>query len=597
MRLTRVIVPLLATLLVSSVALGQDYGGPVDPDLVVQRFTPITGPDGVFTVDGSRSQGHLQLAAGLMLNYSHDPLVLEVEGESDTVPIVEDQLVADVLFNVGLFDVLEVGLALPVYGVNSATVGDQDLSGATIGDLRVRPKFTLLDREDAPVGVAAIAHITLPTGDDAAFTSSGGVSARPGFIVDLGDDDLLLTSNLAFDIQGTQDFGNLEVGSAFLYGLGLKWQFAEDVYLGTEIFGATSFNNAFSEQNSPMEGVLGVEYHGPAGIRYTVGAGKGLVGGFGAPAYRVFGGIKWAMDNRDTDGDGLYDDVDKCPLEPEDKDGFEDDDGCPDLDNDNDGLPDTADTCPNEPEDVDSFEDIDGCPDPDNDQDGVLDVVDDCPIEPGPAENKGCPIGDTDKDGLLDNVDKCPLEPEDKDGFEDEDGCPDPDNDKDGILDANDLCPNEPETINGFEDEDGCPDKGEVKVILEGDEIKILDRVYFDTAKATIKERSFSLLNQVALTLRANPQITLIEVQGHTDDRGGDDYNRELSDQRANAVRDYLIGKGIDAKKLKARGYGEDAPAVKIDKLKGRKLNDARGKNRRVQFVILEQNGEKVRTR
>lgn len=597
MRAARVLVPLLAISLVSSVTLAQDYGGPIDPDLVVQRFNPITGADGVFTVDGSRSQSHLQISAGLMLNYSHDPLVLEVEGEDETIPIVEDQLVADVLFNIGLWDVLEIGLALPVYGVNSASVGDNDLSGATIGDLRVRPKFTLLDRNDSPVGVAAIAHITLPTGDDQAFTSAGGVSVRPGFILDLGDDDLLLTSNIAFDIQGTQDFGNLETGSAFVYGLGVKYQFVEDLYLGSEIFGATTFNNAFSEQNSPMEGVLGLEYHGPASIRYTVGVGKGLVGGFGAPAARVFAGLKFAQDRRDTDGDGIYDAEDQCVEEPEDKDKFEDSDGCPDLDNDQDGLPDAEDSCPNDPEDVDTFEDIDGCPDPDNDQDGTLDADDECPLVAGPEENKGCPIGDTDNDGILDNVDECPTEPEDKDGFEDENGCPDPDNDSDGILDADDQCPNEPETINGVKDEDGCPDKGEVKVIVKGDEIKILDRVYFDTAKSTIKERSFSLLNQVALTLRANPQITLVEVQGHTDDRGGDDYNRELSDDRAKAVRDYLVRKGIDGGRLKARGYGEDKPAIKIDGLRGGKLRDARSKNRRVQFVIIEQSGNKVRTR
>ena len=104
----------------------------------------------------------------------------------------------------------------------------------------------------------------------------------------------------------------------------------------------------------------------------------------------------------DRDGDGILDNVDKCPDQPEDKDGFEDEDGCPDPDNDKDGIADISDKCPNEPEDKDKFEDDDGCPDPDNDT-----------------------------DGLADADDKCPNEPEDKDGFEDADGCPDPDNDKD----------------------------------------------------------------------------------------------------------------------------------------------------------------------
>ena len=93
----------------------------------------------------------------------------------------------------------------------------------------------------------------------------------------------------------------------------------------------------------------------------------------------------------DTDGDGIPDALDKCPNEPEDKDGFEDEDGCPDLDNDQDGIPDALDKCPNEPEDKDGFEDEDGCPDPDNDQDGIPDVVDQCPNQPGPPEENGCP--------------------------------------------------------------------------------------------------------------------------------------------------------------------------------------------------------------
>jgi hypothetical protein len=136
-----------------------------------------------------------------------------------------------------------------------------------------------------------------------------------------------------------------------------------------------------------------------------------------------------ALAANDRDGDGITDANDRCPDEPEDRDGFQDADGCPDPDNDQDGIVDVTDKCPNEPEDRDGFQDADGCPDPDNDQDGTADVTD-----------------------------KCPNEPEDRDGFQDADGCPDPDNDQDGIPDAADKCPNEPETKNGFQDDDGCPD-------------------------------------------------------------------------------------------------------------------------------------------
>jgi len=131
----------------------------------------------------------------------------------------------------------------------------------------------------------------------------------------------------------------------------------------------------------------------------------------------------------DTDSDGIPDAEDACPDDPEDVDGFEDEDGCPDPDNDADGVPDSSDACPDDAEDADGFEDSDGCPDLDNDGDGILDVAD-----------------------------ACPNAPEDVDGFQDADGCPDPDNDGDGILDVGDACPNAPEDADGFQDADGCPE-------------------------------------------------------------------------------------------------------------------------------------------
>ena len=134
----------------------------------------------------------------------------------------------------------------------------------------------------------------------------------------------------------------------------------------------------------------------------------------------------------DRDGDGMRDDVDRCPDEREDHDAFEDADGCPEPDNDRDGVLDADDRCPNVPEDRDGDEDSDGCPE-------ANDV-------------------DRDGDGVIDRADRCPDDPEDRDGFEDADGCPDPDNDRDGILDWDDLCPSDPEDRDGHQDQDGCPD-------------------------------------------------------------------------------------------------------------------------------------------
>ncbi len=248
----------------------------------------------------------------------------------------------------------------------------------------------------------------------------------------------------------------------------------------------------------------------------------------------------------DTDGDGILDPKDSCPRVPEDFDNFQDEDGCPEEDNDADGINDKIDGCPNDPEDRDGFEDDDGCPELDND-----------------------------KDGIADKIDACPSEPEDKDGFEDDDGCPDPDNDKDGIPDVSDKCPNEPGAP-----PDGCPKKYNLVVVTDK-KIEIKQTVYFDTNKATIKKVSFALLNEVAQALKDNPKIE-VEVQGHTDSQGNDNFNMKLSQNRANSVRAYLMKQGVEANRMTAMGYGENVMIA------DNRTAEGRAQNRRVEFIITK---------
>jgi hypothetical protein len=164
----------------------------------------------------------------------------------------------------------------------------------------------------------------------------------------------------------------------------------------------------------------------------------------------------------DRDSDGVSDRQDRCPAEPEDLDGFDDGDGCPELDNDKDAVADTVDSCPLVAEDRDGFLDGDGCPDPDNDGDGLIDDRDACINEAedpdGYRDTDGCADADNEADGVADVDDRCPNVAEDRDGFEDGDGCPDPDNDADGVGDVFDPSPNDAENINYFQDDDGVPD-------------------------------------------------------------------------------------------------------------------------------------------
>ena len=283
---------------------------------------------------------------------------------------------------------------------------------------------------------------------------------------------------------------------------------------------------------------------------------------------------------QDTDGDGIEDKLDACPKDPEDFDGFEDTDGCPDLDNDKDGIPDKTDKCADLAEDFDGFQDEDGCPDLDNDGDGIPDLKDKCPNEPedfdGVRDEDGCPdlVQDSDNDGIPDDKDKCPLKAEDFDGFQDEDGCPDLDNDLDGIPDSADKCPNEPETYNGYQDEDGCPDERpiEEKFILRG--------VNFESGSAALTPDSYGILDQVVKSLKAYPEVR-IEIAGFTDEVGKDDYNLGLSQRRAEAVKQYLVNSGLSGDRIVARGYGETNPVATNSTPAGR------AENRRIEFRRL----------
>jgi len=230
-----------------------------------------------------------------------------------------------------------------------------------------------------------------------------------------------------------------------------------------------------------------------------------------------------------------------------------------DNDPDKDGIVGDADKCPNEPEDKDGFQDEDGCPDPDNDGDGIPDATD-----------------------------KCPNEPEDKDGFQDEDGCPDPDNDGDGIPDAVDKCPNEPETKNGFQDDDGCPDEIPAKLkqftgAIQGINFKLGDAALQTNSNTTL-DKAVAVLKEfgdLKLEIQGHTDDQPLKAGGKFAD------NTALSQARAESVKAYFVAKGISADRVVAKGYGETVPVEDPKGLTGGKLNAARAKNRRVEFKLL----------
>ena len=286
----------------------------------------------------------------------------------------------------------------------------------------------------------------------------------------------------------------------------------------------------------------------------------------------------------DRDGDKIIDKLDDCP----DLAGLPEFKGCPDTDGDK--IIDTKDQCPTiagelymkgcPDRDHDSITDLeDLCPDnfgpienkgcPDSDKDGLFDYIDDCPLIAGPMENRGCPWPDTDGDGLLDKNDGCPQLA----GPKENGGCPYKDSDSDGLLDKDDDCPNTP----GPKSNKGCP-------VIEKEVIEVLKTAFnnleFEVAKDVILAGSFTSLDELAGVLMKKPTWKL-EISGHTDNAGDDESNLVLSKKRAEAVKNYLVSKGIDATRFVINYFGETKPIADNSTTEGR------AKNRRVEMKVV----------
>jgi len=608
-------------------------------------FRPAVDSKGFFSVNGSDILGHQNISFGMVLDYGNRLLrtrnggtpidsatgqpcadqtcVVQNGSDGSGVPaLVQNSFQATFGFNYGLFNRAVVGVSIPVvllagdpaYQVgptgglyNSARLDEESLSSLALhGKLR-------LTRVDRGPGIALLAQVGFPLsgaprqlGADPGFwywpqvaleerlgsTQWFKVGVNVGYRGHTGKNPRFGNSPNGLPVlkEGVFEYGNTPTLSV---GLALRALDALDIV--AETYGTYELGGSSAEAQKLSEEVVGgIKLFIDKNSFLMLGAGsRAWSTGFEAANVRLILGFVYEPSIGDRDGDGYKDDVDKCPDEPEDFDGFQDEDGCPDPDNDQDGILDVNDRCPDIPEDRDGDHDEDGCPegkaDGDRDGDGIPDSKDKCPDVPedrdGFEDEDGCPEADNDKDGIPDSADQCPNDAEDRDKFEDEDGCPDPDNDHDQIPDVRDKCPNDPETYNGYQDEDGCPDKG--KVIIEGNEILILEKVQFETDSAKILPQSNEILTAVAATLKGHPEFLAIEVGGHADERASDQHNLQLTKARAASVMDALRSRGIAANRIISQGYGEYCP------LDPASNPSAWEKNRRVEFkVVKTEDGE-----
>lgn len=552
----------------------------------LNQFRPGELATDGFALSTADGQGHKRFGFMIYMDYNDDALVFQQAGTDIRASIVHRQLTGHLVWNLGLFDHLVIFMDVPYHfkltaagGADGALPGSPNSpfnyllpNGGGLGDLYFGARGNILGTRADVFQLALQATMTLNTGSlaDSQQKYNGQVDESPYLG---GWFELLMTFNagdiVRIPIQAGYKLGtkgvavtdNLFVGNEFTFGGGLLLMLGQEQFMvSAEVFGRTAANSTvpfWTREETPVEVLGGFKYLHPNGFVVGAMGSAGVAPGYGAPDWRFGGMIGFTMPGEpevlDSDGDGINDDVDECPNEPEDFDGFQDEDGCPDLDNDGDGVLDAKDGCPNDPEDIDGFQDDDGCPDPDNDADGILDVDDLCPNEPGPPENSGCPDPDRDGDGVPDRVDNCPDEP-------------------------------------GSVENQGC--QAPQLVVIGDDKLEILERVYFRLGSAKLQKRSWALLDNVAAVLNAHPEIEKIRVEGHSDSTGSLKFNMRLSKARANTVVRYLVGRGnVDRSRLVAEGFGPTRPLIPDAKTK-----EERAQNRRVEFHVVETAEEEAPT-
>ncbi|MCA9540177.1 MAG: OmpA family protein [Myxococcales bacterium] len=520
--------------------------------LNAQRFAPVGTEGGVVGLLGSPSLPPLQLSLGAFWSLADTPVQLSDRNDRSArrLSVIDAEHMLFLRAQIGLLDRLSAGVELPI--VIARTVGDDfasEIDEQAPGDLGVRVRYSLFDRAVDPVGLGFDLRLSLPTGSGEALTGREGVGVDGTIFVDRRLGPAALVANLGFSAGAAGDFIEAEDGRAFLYGAGARVDALPEERL-------TALAEVVGGLPTVDNGAVGHELRLAArtsvvGFGLTLGGGVGLGERIGVPGWRLFSGVDYTPGGGyDRDRDGVPDRLDRCPERPEDVDGYEDADGCPEIDDDGDGILDISDACPREPEDRDGFDDDDGCPEFDNDGDGVPDADD-----------------------------KCPGRAEDIDGYEDADGCPDLDDDGDGLADAVDQCPRVAETPNGFRDDDGCPDEAP-RFVFKPEVPVIVNTVQFRTGSDELLPESSVVLDDIVLSLQQQPEVR-VRVEGHTDDVGEAAANLRLSQLRALAVVNYLVQMGVDRSRLTYEGYGETRPIV-VDT-----TEEARARNRRVEFLAL----------
>ena len=518
-----------------------------------------------FSADSLDLRGHLRPAVGVVGAWAYRPLTALSADDDRMLSIIRNQFVLHVGASVVLADRLRLGIDIPVQAFvdgRATTLGTGMIPAppdeASLGDIRLAADVRLFGQHGDPLTGALGVRVSLPTGDRETYAGDGQARITPQLQLAGELEHFVWAGRLGLTVRTNDErFANIYVDSYLTYSLAAGIRAVNrKLVIGPELFARTSLTNDqfFKRRSTPTELMLGAHYLVTDGLRLGAGLGFGVVAGYGAPQHRGLLSIEWTPGigestppTLDRDGDSIEDAIDACSFVA--------------------GLAST-DAARN------------GCPPPpaDRDHDSVLDHDDACPDRAGSPshdpQRHGCPPApppDRDHDGVFDADDACPDEAGSPNGECAQNGCPTPrDSDGDGALDTVDACPNDAGSADADPERNGCP-----KAYLIDDQIKILDQVKFESNSAEIVpgQESQDVLLAVLAVLHAHPEIKLVQIEGHTDNTGGSNHNRELSKRRAESVRSWLVEKGIDSTRLTAAGFGPDRPIDSNETELGRKNN------------------------
>lgn len=584
------------------------------PSFDARVWKPSTDPRAQLVLEPTTTPGAGVFSTAAWASYAYRPIALrDAATGSSTLRPVSERLTLDLTANLGIGARTAVGVALPVALLQTGSTGLPSAASTVdraprtaIGDLMLTGKRSLVDNRDGGLGLAALATVALPSGSRQSFLGEGSLALAAHLVADYNMKLVGFSASLGFRTRTENrtwpeaSAGGVRRGEEIPWAAGVwlkpfffgkpfadrqQWEVAAHGWVPAGPVAPFGLGREGARQLSPvvvsLSDRLDLGRHRDAFL--LAGAQVGASDAVGVPAVAATLAVGWSPRNHDLDGDGVDDVVDQCPEIPEDRDGFEDSDGCPDLDDDDDGVLDDEDRCPR----VKGLETTDpnhnGCPVHDRDGDGVPDGRDACPDIAGSespvATRNGCPA-DRDGDGIADHADQCASEPEDRDGYKDDDGCPDPDNDGDGvadlvdacpreagihfasadidgcpthdrdgdtIADSVDRCPSEPETFNGIKDDDGCPDTGGAPLVVIEERgparrVRLARPIRFAASPdgPAVDKASVPLLRALALELRRHPAWTL-GVGARTRATDGEKARADAA-ARATATLDALKG-------------------------------------------------------